>query len=290
MKRSLALGASSLRMLSFFRPIIITILRLLRRFGRWVEPNINVDRWLAVISIIVGLVGIIASFSQALFIVATAFAMIIIIALYGALRAQYLATLEIHPFPYRIEDSTLTLDILEKDGTLAIIRYEETFVSLRDHLVAHRQLYWGDWDEPSLADIRCTAPPSASVADYYREGHQSVFLISLRHIYNYGEKFDYAVELTVKNGFCDTQQEYFERTVSAPINHHTMRIILPQGKRLKPQSVRVRVGSFGRYNEYQLGASYVAYAADGRQQISWPSDYLQEDWTYRLIWGWEDVP
>jgi hypothetical protein len=198
------------------------------------------------------------------------------------------ALLSVHELPYRIAESRITADIVGDHGELAFIRNEEVIVPQQDHMVALRRAYSGAWAPLSIADLACDAPPGSVVADCFNDGSWSYYLLSLRRVYNVGDRFSHRAALRVQDGFTNPHEEYFEWTVLTRIDRLSIVVVLPKGRSLIRTSAKLRVGDAGAYDTYELPSSSVT-RSHGRDVISWSREAPDRGHFYRLVWQWEAV-
>lgn len=267
-----------------------------RNLRHRVATNITGDRGLALIGIfatlILGVLGILASAAQEQFPIALIVTVVLVVLISAPLvvllREPRRRTITLAALPFRIKSMKFTTDISAKDGSLAVLRHEEETVCQRDSLISLRRGYWGEWDELQLDDLRCLEPGGAKVVDIYKEVPQTMFLTSLRHLYNTGDAFRVTHELTVRNGFTNPKKESVEWTIALPVDALEMSVILPEGKVLIPGSPLLRAGTVTIYNEMALPDDAVKFTEDGRYQIVWQMSKPRQQFSYGIHWKWKD--
>ncbi len=267
-----------------------------RGLRRWITDNITGDRLLALMgtlaTVALGVLGIIAATAQFYFQEALVVTIVLVVLIFAPLlvllREPSRETLRIPLFPYMIKVMNFTTDLVAPDGSLAVLRHEEEIISLRDSLTTLRRYYWGDWDDPELEDLRCLEPKSAAVVDMYKEAYQTMYLISLRHVYNQGDVFHSTNELTVRNGFTNPDNEYIEWDIALRVDALVMKVILPPGKVLVPGTAKLRVRVAGNYDEIALPADSIGFTENGRYQIFRKIRKPRKGYSYGIHWEWKD--
>lgn len=264
----------------------ISVASGLRKLDRWVQKTVNLDRSLAIVGVAATLIlGFFRPTAELGYVVA----LIGVVAFVGALRARRARLSQLHELPYRIDDSKVTLDIVDADGLVAHLLNHEKVISLQDHLVALRRWYWGDWDRPQLQDMKCFAPAGARVVDCFPHEYGVLFVISLHQAFNYGERFEHVVSLVLRNGFRNENEEYFLWSVSTRIDQLTVVVRLPHDRRVDAAGVRRRVSSAGIFTDEPINEQDISLLPDDRQQISGTWDFPRQGRSYGFIWGWERV-
>jgi hypothetical protein len=262
---------------------------------RWLAARATVDRILALIgilaSVVLGVLGILTSMSKTYFVFALIVTFLLVVLICAPLVVLLRARprrLRLHPYPYKIALTQFTTDITDATGRIAVLRHEEDIECLQEHMVAVRRAYWGDWDDPLLSDLCCLTPKDARPVDIHKEGYQTVFIVSLRHIFNFGDRFRATTELTVRNGFCNPEREYTSWSITAPIDVLLFRVILPRGKVFIPGTATLRFGVSGSFDELSLPDATISWTEDGRQQMVWRESEPQRHYTYGIHWMWRE--
>jgi len=261
------------------------------RLRQWLTS----DRVLALVglisSVVLSVLGILASIAQSYFVLALVASIILVVLISAPLLVllrEPRRGIRLHPFPYKITLTQFTTSIVDAKGTLAIFRHEEDIVCLQDHVVTVRRAYWGDWGNSQLTDLRCLTPKGAQTVDVFKEGYNTVFVISLRHIYNLGDTFKLTVELTVHDGFTNPEHEYTSWSIIAQIDTLVLKAVLPKEKVLVPGTAKLRFSMAGTYDELILPETAISYTEDGRQQIIWRELQPHQNYTYGIHWSWRE--
>lgn len=275
-------------------------LRLIAYSNQWLARNLNIDRVLALIGLLATIISTGLSFVLAL---ATSYAipltvlsvflgLLILLAMSAILRSARTNLAVIPPYPYHVRSKYITVDIFDATGCNANIELHEDIISLQDGLATMRKSFWGDWDALDHADLICNQPRGAVIADHFHEGFASIFLISLRHIYNYKNEFSLKTRLAVRNGFRQSQSEYYCYTASAPVDYLQICILLPAKKRFQPNSLLARSGYVGffHYTEQPIPPTHITFTEDGRQQITYDWSRVHDGRTCTIYWDWDPSP
>jgi hypothetical protein len=274
-------------------------LRLVAWSEQGLGRHLNLDRVLTIVSLTITLVSIPLSFVLAfaplyaipLVTVSVALVTLALIAIYFLSRLTRNSLAVIPRHPHRVRSKCVVVDIFDSTGGNANIEVQEEIVSLQDGLATIRKPFWGDWDAMNARDLTCEEPIDAVAADYFREEFASIFLVSLRRIYNYKDQFLLKTKLAVRNGFSENRPEYYCYTATVPVDRLQLRIVLPPKKSFKLNSVFARTGvGIFHYKERPVPTAQIFYAGDGRQQVTYEWKNIYPGWTCKICWDWEPSP
>jgi len=180
------------------------------------------------------------------------------------------------PGMYEVLSYDSTLEILDSKGKEAVFQKTEVIRFLQDNIIAFQDQAWGDGK--ILLDYQCS--PGVPV-DFYRTGHKTHILISLREIKNKEDQLTMNFQWKIKDGFL-TPDGYW----GTAVNHFTkilkVRIIFPKGR--APKQIKLIIPNnnisidFKKENLVQL--------PDKRWQITWEKKNPKVNLDYLLKWKW----
>ena len=128
------------------------------------------------------------------------------------------------PGMYEVLSYDSTLEILDPEGKEAVFQKTEVIRFLQDNIIAFQDQAWGDGK--ILQDYQCS--PGVPV-DFYRTGHKTFILISLREIKNKDDQLTMNFQWKIKDGFL-TPDGYWGTAVNHSTRILKVRIIFPKGR------------------------------------------------------------
>lgn len=177
---------------------------------------------------------------------------------------------------YEILDYDVTLDLPDPSGRLAIFRRHQLVRFLQDHVIAYQDEAWGDGEV--LSGYQCS--PGMPV-DFFQVGSRHLILISLRETKNRGDKVEFRIERTVKNGFTK-EKEWLEAETRYPTRRLRMRIVFPRSRPCLGATLIER----RKDKTTQLGERYFDIRRDGRQVLTWSRKRPAQGESYTISWNW----
>lgn len=180
------------------------------------------------------------------------------------------------PGMYEVLNYESTLEILDKDGEEAIFTKKEEVKFLQNNVIVFQDQAWGDGR--ILLDYQCS--PGIPV-DFYRSGHKTYILISLRDVKHKGDIVTFYIQWKIRNGFLKDNGFWV-----SDINHCTKRIktniIFPQVR--PPRILSITESSHLKTRE--LSRESVIRLPDKRWQVIWEKHNLKIYEHYMLKWEW----
>lgn len=182
--------------------------------------------------------------------------------------------------PYEISKMVNELDIQSIDGSLAVHRKQLSLEFLHNQVVAIWEGAYGDGEQ--FADFKCT-PTSLRAVDEFVEGGRRHKVISLRRLYNRGDKIDVTFERTIKNALLDPEREAFLVDVTRRTQTLIIRIIFHKEHKCTEATLYRRHGK--KSSKEPLTQSF-SYNEEGRQVIEWKKSRPKLGDTYTFEWTW----
>jgi hypothetical protein len=180
------------------------------------------------------------------------------------------------PGMYEVLNYETTLEILDNKGKDAILTKIEKVRFLQNNIIAFQDQAWGDGK--ILLDYQCA--PGIPV-DFYRSGHKTYILISLRDVKQKGNQTNFRIQWKIKNGFIKSIGYW-----ATDINHYTQRvmvnIIFPMSRR--PLSMFIIESNRQRTRE--LPREAMTQLPDKRWQVTWEKRNPMLHEHYILKWEW----
>lgn len=180
------------------------------------------------------------------------------------------------PGLYEILDYDVTLDLPDPSGKTAIFRRRQKVRFLQDHVIAYQDEAWGDGDV--MADYKCS--PGVPV-DHFQIGSRHMILISLRETKNRGDKVEFNIERTVRNGFTK-DEEWLEAETRYPTRRLRVRIVFPEAR----PCLSAKLVERRRDRATILGEKYFEKQRDGRQVLGWSRKRPPLGESYTFSWRW----
>ena len=90
---------------------------------------------------------------------------------------------------YEVLEYESTLELKDKHGEFAVFRKREKVRYLQNNIMAFQDQAWGDGE--ILLNYRCKP---GNAVDFYRTGHKTYILVSLREIKNKGGVDNFNIE------------------------------------------------------------------------------------------------
>ena len=180
------------------------------------------------------------------------------------------------PGMYEVLNYETTLEILDARGREAILTKTEEVRFLQNNIIAFQDQAWGDGK--ILLDYHCT--PGIPV-DFYRSGHKTHILISLRDVKQKGDSSKFRIQWRIKDGFLKTNGYW-----ATDINHATHRmkvnLIFPENK---PPSKLILVET-NLQRTRELPIEIMTQLPDKRWQVTWEKKNPRLYEHYILKWDW----
>lgn len=177
---------------------------------------------------------------------------------------------------YEVLNYDSTLEILDREGKEAIFYKTEVVRFLQDNIIAFQDQAWGDGQ--ILLDYLCS--PGVPV-DFYRSGHKTHVLISLREVKKKGDQLTFNIKWKIKNGFL-TQDGYWGTDVSHFTHKLSTQIIFPRDRQPK----KIILIEPDRRKSNELTGDSITQLSDKRWQISWEKSNPKLNDQYLLKWVW----
>lgn len=180
------------------------------------------------------------------------------------------------PGMYEVLRYESVLEILDPKGKEAVFHKTEVVRFLRDNIIAFQDQAWGDGK--ILMGYQCS--PGVPV-DFYRAGHKTHILISLREMKHKGDQLTFNIRWRIRNGFL-APDGYWETDV----NHHTHKlqssVIFPKNRIPK----RIMAVDPDLRKSRDLSGDSIVQLSDKRWQVTWEKAYPKLNGQYMLKWRW----
>ena len=180
------------------------------------------------------------------------------------------------PGMYEVLNYESTIEILDPKGKQAIFSKVEELKILQDNVIAIQDQAWGDGK--ILLDYQCT--PGVPV-DFYRSGHKTYILISLRDVKQKGDQTNFQVQWKIKNGFLKPMGYW-----ATDVNHYTQNIkisiIFPE----KNPPLKLILVESNRQRTRELSREVLTQLPDNRWQVVWEKCNPRLHEHYILKWEW----
>lgn len=178
------------------------------------------------------------------------------------------------PGMYEVLNYESTLEILDIKGKDAILTKTEEVRFLQNNIIAFQDQAWGDGK--ILLDYQCT--PGVPV-DFYRSGHKTFILISLRDVKQKGDQTNFRIQWKIKNGFLKPNGYW-----ATDVNHFTQNIkvsiIFPKQK----PPLKLLLVESNRQKTQELPREVITQLPDKRWQITWENHNPRLHEHYILKW------
>lgn len=185
-------------------------------------------------------------------------------------------TAQVHEGMYEVLDCEVKLELSDRRGKTAVFHKQERVRFLQDNIIAYQDPVWGDGE--IFADYQCS--PGVE-ADRYQAGHRWWVLISLRETKNHGDKEEFHIRRTIRDGFTQ-RHESFQMEVNHKTRRLTMSVIFPKNRH--PQ--RVSLVEQNRARTMTLGPKHLIWLPDGRLQATWRTTRPRLFEAYIMKWEW----
>ena len=180
------------------------------------------------------------------------------------------------PGMYEVLNYETSLEILDPKGRDAILTKTEEVRFQQNNIIAFQDQAWGDGK--ILVDYQCT--PGTAV-DFYRSGHKTHVLISLRDVKQKGDQTNFRIQWKIKNGFLKSNGYW-----ATDVNHFTqslqISIIFPKEK---PPSRFILVESNSQKTK-ELPREMITQLPDKCWQMTWEKRHPRLNEHYILKWEW----
>ena len=180
------------------------------------------------------------------------------------------------PGMYEVLNYESTIEIVDPKGKQAIFSKVEELKILQDNVIAIQDQAWGDGK--ILFDYKCA--PGVPV-DFYRSGHKTHILISLRDVKQKGDQITSNMERNIKNGFLKSNGYW-----ATDINHYTqkMKVVILFPKERKP--LKLVIVETNRQKTKELPKESITQLPDKRWQVTWEKRNPRLYEHYILKWEW----
>ena len=181
-----------------------------------------------------------------------------------------------HEGMYEVLDYHAQLELLDAEGTKAILRKRQRVRFRQDNIIAYQDKAFGDGD--IFADYRCA--PGVAV-DKYQEGYRTRILISLRETKHVGDVEEFRIDRTIHGGFTKSHED-----LQIDIDHVTRKLALSVIFPLERLPKQVMLLEQNSTCSVMLGPEHVIERADGRYEVHWSTDRPRLFEAYILRWEW----
>ena len=180
------------------------------------------------------------------------------------------------PGMYEVLYYESTLEILDPKGIQARFSKIEELKFLQDNVIAIQDQAWGDGE--ILNDYQCS--PGVPV-DFYRSGHKTHILISLRDVKLKGDQIKKNIQWNIRSGFLKPNGYW-----ATDINHYTrkMKVTILFPKERPP--IRVVMVESNRKKSKELQKDALTHLPDKRWQVTWEKSNPSMNEHYILKWEW----
>ena len=177
---------------------------------------------------------------------------------------------------YEVLNYETTLVILDNKGKDAIFTKNEEVRFLQNNVIAFQDQAWGDGK--ILINYKCS--PGVPV-DFYRSGHKTHILISLRDVKQKGDRAKFNIKWKIRNGFLKSNGYW-----ATDINHITKKIkvniIFPEDR----MPVKIMKVETNRQKIRELQKEAFIQMPDKCWQITWEKLNPRLYEHYILKWEW----
>ena len=178
--------------------------------------------------------------------------------------------------PYKVTQYDTALELLDKSGRNAVATKRQKVEFLQDGVFAIQDQAWGDGE--IFASYDCT--PGVAV-DRHIESYRWKILISLRSTKNKGDKEEFFITRSIKDGFM-TSVEHYQTQIDHPMSNLAISVIFPKTR--LPKSVAVVEQNAKR--SFPLTNDHRAILSQGRIQYQWIVAKPRLFEAYILKWEW----
>ena len=180
------------------------------------------------------------------------------------------------PGMYEVINYETRIELLDVKGENATVSKTEEVKFLQDNVIAFQDQAWGDGK--ILLDYQCS--PGYPV-DFYRSGHKTLILISLRDVNRRGDMVQFKMNWGINRGFLKGQGFW-----TTDINHLTGKIktevVFPMNR--PPKKVSIIESNTQRISV--LNSNVISRLPDKRWLISWERKNPRLNEHYILNWEW----
>lgn len=177
---------------------------------------------------------------------------------------------------YEVLNYETKVELLDPKGENAIVSKMEEVRFLQDNIIAFQDQAWGDGK--ILIDYCCS--PGYPV-DFYRSGHKTIVLISLRDVKKRGDVSKYKMKWKINNGF--RKELGFWAT---DINHLTKNIKIEVVFPVNRPPKKVSVVESNTQKIEVLNNDVITHLPDKKWAITWEKKNPQLNEHYILKWEW----
>jgi len=181
-----------------------------------------------------------------------------------------------HEGMYEVLSYQSTLELKDNRGEKAVLQKNEKVCYLQNNILAFQDQAWGEGK--ILQGYRCS--PGVAV-DFYRAGHKTLILISLREVKHRGDEDNFIFEWGIRNGFL-RDAESWETEVSHRTKQLKIQVIFP--KERPPKSAVLIEGV--RRRSHEISHKNKKRLPDGRWRISWKTSKPRLYERYIIKWEW----
>ena len=177
---------------------------------------------------------------------------------------------------YEVLNYETSIELLNVKGEKAIISKTEEVKFLQDNIIAFQDQAWGDGI--ILLDYKCS--PGYPV-DFYRSGHKTIILISLREVKKSGDIAQFKMNWGINRGFLK-YQGFWTTDINHLTNNIKIEVIFPLNR--PPKKVSVIESNTQRISV--LSSDVISRLPDKRWQISWEKRNPRLNEHYIMKWEW----
>ena len=184
-------------------------------------------------------------------------------------------TLREPPGPYKVLDSTTSLEICDPNGQICIHRKYKKVRFLQNHVFAYLDQTYGEGE--LFADFQCSP---GVVADRWRDGNRWWTLISLREIKNRDQTEEFQINRVIQDGFSE-DDVHFHTNIEQVTQHLTIEVLFPK-ERLPRRILLIQQNK----KHSTEAKSQLQDLPDKRQKLVWEIAKPQRFETYSIQWAW----
>lgn len=177
---------------------------------------------------------------------------------------------------YKVLSNEIELEIIDNKGEIAHYRKRKNVQFLQNNVHSYLDTVWGDGDV--FVDYKCS---QGKAVDFYEEGYRNRVLISLRETRQRGDKQEFYIQRTIKNGYTD-EEGYLQTDITYRTKYLQMRVIFPDSRYPKI----VQIIEKNRKKTVKLDREHFMVLPDGRYQIEWEKKNPRLHEGYIMSWKW----
>jgi hypothetical protein len=177
---------------------------------------------------------------------------------------------------YKVLNYETSIELLDVKGEKAIVSKTEEVEFLQDNIIAFQDQAWGDGK--ILLNYKCS--PGYPV-DFYRSGHKTIILISLREVSKRGDMVQFKMKWGINRGFLKGQG-FWTTDINHPTDKIKIEVVFPLNR--PPKKVSVIESNTQRISV--LSSDVISRLPDKRWLISWEKRNPRLNEHYILKWEW----